>query len=1212
MSTVRIQVRRGAAAQWTSVNPILAAGEMGVESDTNLFKFGNGSSTWTALEYANNSDVSISEISQDAINTALTMGSGLTKTYDDGANTITIDVDSDIVALKSYVNSEISATEDYADSAVSTHNSDTTSVHGISDTAELATKAFAATLLTGATKSNITITGDKNGLTISAENGVADSTTSDLAEGTNLYFTDERAQDAVGNSVGSGLSYNDTTGAISVDTNTIQAKVSGVSNTEIGYLDGVTSAIQTQIDTKAPKSAPTFTGEMNAQDLILSGNLTVNGTNTILNTDILKVEDNEVILNANVTGSPALNASLTVNRGTSPDARVMWNETSDKWELSTDGGNTSKPIATENYVETNLSGHTSATTNVHGITDSANLAYQSDISTHSAVTTSVHGISNTANLAYQSDISTHNSDTTNVHGIFDTSTLAYQGDITDHNADTTSVHGISNTANLAYQLDISNHNSDTTSVHGIADTSALATKTYADDAQAGAESYADSILSTHSSDTTNVHGIADTSVLATVSDVSNHSADTTNVHGITDTAALATKTYADTQASNAEAAAISAAATATDTKIDTHNSDTTNVHGITDTSALATKTYADNAVSTHNSDTDGVHGIADTSKLVTTDDIGSITSTMIANGTIVNADINASAAIALSKLATDPLARANHTGTQTSSTISNFTEAAQDAVGEMLGTGLTYNDLLNTITVDTTNIQLRVSGVSDTEIGYLDGVTSAIQTQINSKLASSTAASTYAPIASPTFTGTVAGVTKSMVGLGNVDNTTDADKPISTATQTALDAKLALAGGTMTGALTLSGAPTSDLHAATKLYVDGIASGINFHAPVKAATSTNISTTYSNGTNGYGATLTADTNGAMGGVDGTTMALNDRVLVRAQTDAKQNGIYTVTNLGGASSKWVMTRATDDDNNPSGEMAAGDFCFVTSGTNYANTGYILSGSGIITIGTDNVNYVQFNAAQALIAGSGITKNGATISVDTATIQARVANVSDTEIGYLDGVTSSIQTQIDAKAPVASPTFTGTVTLPSGTVTSAMIVNETIVDADINASAAIATSKISGLDAALTSKLAAATAATTYAPIASPTFTGTVTVASNGVAFTDGTQTKQGVPSQTTIVPKAGNFNVTDANYRDQMIEISAAATLTVTADGTNGITYPVGTSIDILQTTSGQVVVQGSGAVVNATPGLKLRAQWSSATLFKRAANTWVLIGDLSA
>jgi hypothetical protein len=114
MSTVRIQVRRGTSSEWTSVNPVLAAGEMGVETNTNLFKFGNGSSTWTALSYANNSDVAISEISQDAINTALTMGSGLTKTYNDGANTITINVDTDVVATKSFATSEANAKAELA------------------------------------------------------------------------------------------------------------------------------------------------------------------------------------------------------------------------------------------------------------------------------------------------------------------------------------------------------------------------------------------------------------------------------------------------------------------------------------------------------------------------------------------------------------------------------------------------------------------------------------------------------------------------------------------------------------------------------------------------------------------------------------------------------------------------------------------------------------------------------------------------------------------------------------------------------------------------------------------------------------------------------------------------------------------------------------------------------------------------------------------
>ena len=107
MSTVRIQVRRGLAADWTSVNPVLAAGEMGVETDTNKFKFGNGTGAWSTLAYAASDSAAIGEISQDAINTALTMGSGLTKTYNDGANTITISVDSAVVATRSYVDAAV-------------------------------------------------------------------------------------------------------------------------------------------------------------------------------------------------------------------------------------------------------------------------------------------------------------------------------------------------------------------------------------------------------------------------------------------------------------------------------------------------------------------------------------------------------------------------------------------------------------------------------------------------------------------------------------------------------------------------------------------------------------------------------------------------------------------------------------------------------------------------------------------------------------------------------------------------------------------------------------------------------------------------------------------------------------------------------------------------------------------------------------------------
>ena len=279
----------------------------------------------------------LDEAAQEAVNTALVAGTGLDKTYDDLNNTITLDIDS-TVATKTYADDAVSthssdttsvhgiadtaalATKTYADDAVSTHSSDTASVHGIADTAELATKTFAAELLTNATKTNITITGDKNGLTISAENGVADSTTTDLAEGTNLYFTDERAQDAaalaldngthenitvsyndsinaislivaapytdenaqdaVGNAVGNGLTYTDSTGEIKVTPNTYDAY--GSASTVQGNLEdhasdtvthGVTGNIVGTSDTQTLSNKTLNSPKIN-EDIVLTATAT--------------------------------------------------------------------------------------------------------------------------------------------------------------------------------------------------------------------------------------------------------------------------------------------------------------------------------------------------------------------------------------------------------------------------------------------------------------------------------------------------------------------------------------------------------------------------------------------------------------------------------------------------------------------------------------------------------------------------------------------------------------------------------------------------------------------------------------------------------------------------------------------------------------------------------------------------------------------------
>jgi len=106
----------------------------------------------------------------------------------------------------------------------------------------------------------------------------------------------------------------------------------------------------------------------------------------------------------------------------------------------------------------------------------------------------------------------------------------------------------------------------------------------------------------------------------------------------------------------------------------------------------------------------------------------------------------------------------------------------------------------------------------------------------------------------------------------------------------------------------------------------------------------------------------------------------------------------------------------------------------------------------------------------------------------------------------------------------------------------------------------------------------------------------------------------VDSYTPIVQKTASYTLTTLTERDDLIEVNSGSACVISIPEDATVNYPIGTSLDILQTGAGEVSIAGvSGTVtVNATPGLKLRTQWSSATIFKRAANTWVAYGDLKA
>ncbi|SUZ58869.1 uncharacterized protein METZ01_LOCUS11723 [marine metagenome] len=164
---------------------------------------------------------------------------------------------------------------------------------------------------------------------------------------------------------------------------------------------------------------------------------------------------------------------------------------------------------------------------------------------------------------------------------------------------------------------------------------------------------------------------------------------------------------------------------------------------------------------------------------------------------------------------------------------------------------------------------------------------------------------------------------------------------------------------------------------ANKAYVDQVAQGLDTKPSCKAATTADLVATYNNGTLGVGATLTADFNGAIS-VDDIALSVNDRLLVKDQTDATENGIYKVDQVGTGSTPFVLTRATPEDQ-PS-ELSGGSFVFVEEGTIGSNNGYTFTHTGQPTFGTTDLDVSQFSGAGQITAGAGLIKDGNTIDTN----------------------------------------------------------------------------------------------------------------------------------------------------------------------------------------------------------------------------------------
>jgi len=304
------------------------------------------------------------------------------------------------------------------------------------------------------------------------------------------------------------------------------------------------------------------------------------------------------------------------------------------------------------------------------------------------------------------------------------------------------------------------------------------------------------------------------------------------------------------------------------------------------------------------------------------------------------------------------------------STNQYFTNTRARSAISVSGTGLSYNSGTGVITSNATSANTASTVVARDASGNFTAGT--ITANITGNV-SGTAANVTGTVA---ITNGGTGATSAPAALTNLG-------------------ALPLAGGTMTGNLTLSGDPTQALHAATKQYVDAIQQSLDVKDSVRVAST--------------GSNIDFATGGLLT-IDGITVASGDRVLLKDQTAGAENGIYVA-----ASGAW--SRSSDADT--SAKVTPGMFTFVTDGTVNGDNGFVLVTNGPITLGSTALTFTQFSGAGQITAGNGLSKSGNTLSVLGTTNRISVSgsgvDISSSYVG---------QTSITTLGTITTGTWSGT--------------------------------------------------------------------------------------------------------------------------------------------------------------------------------------------
>jgi hypothetical protein len=239
---------------------------------------------------------------------------------------------------------------------------------------------------------------------------------------------------------------------------------------------------------------------------------------------------------------------------------------------------------------------------------------------------------------------------------------------------------------------------------------------------------------------------------------------------------------------------------------------------------------------------------------------------------------------------------------------------------------------------------------------------------------------------------------------------------------------------------TISTQPNAATDIVNKTYVDAlVASGVHFHQPVRVESPTALVAVYNqpNGAgNGVGATLTNSGANVSLVVDGISVANTNRVLVYTQSNAVQNGVYVVSDIGSNVTSWVLTRS--DDTNTYGfdspeALSEGSTFFVQEGDTGSGETYTCNTPGVITFGTSNITFTQISSAQIYSAGTGLSLNNTTFSISNTAVTAGTygdaGNVSTITVNAQGQLTNAVNTAI--VIPSSSVTGLGTMALQNAT-------------------------------------------------------------------------------------------------------------------------------------------------------------------------------------